>query len=275
LLQQAKLASLEFPSQQSMDGSVTASVEEVGLTRELLEVSITSSVPAGDWHGFELQLAQLLPLYSAGGGGESEATKESRRLVTGLQLMHLLVEARLSDFHCRVETLQEADIAHPLIAFPLKLEATLLEGGYNKVRAVGAPCFFFHTHKNSPYHQHTHTKPAHKSPTLLQVLTLNNSPPHELFKYFLVRLEGTVRDDIADCAAAAYKSLPVGAACKMLRLEGGASALSAYAEGRGLEWVVEGDTLRFAPPESTERRLNAATIMANALGYAAELERVV
>jgi hypothetical protein len=90
-----------------------------------------------------------------------------------------------------------------------------------------------------------------------------------------VRLEGTVRDDIADCAAAAYKSLPVGAACKMLRLEGGASALSAYAEGRGLEWVVEGDTLRFAPPESTERRLNAATIMANALGYAAELERVV
>lgn len=134
LLQQAKLASLEFPSQQSMDGSVVASVEETSLTRELLEVSITSSVPTGDWQGFELQLAQLLPLYSAGGAGESEATKESRRLVTGLQLMHLLVEARLSDFHCRVETLQEADIAHPLIAFPLKLEATLLEGGYNKVR---------------------------------------------------------------------------------------------------------------------------------------------
>lgn len=128
------MASLEFPSQQSMDGSVVASVEETSLTRELLEVSITSSVPTGDWQGFELQLAQLLPLYSAGGAGESEATKESRRLVTGLQLMHLLVEARLSDFHCRVETLQEADIAHPLIAFPLKLEATLLEGGYNKVR---------------------------------------------------------------------------------------------------------------------------------------------
>ena len=161
MLQQAKLASLEFPSQQSMDGSVTASVEEVGLTRELLEVSITSSVPAGDWHGFELQLAQLLPLYSAGGGGESEATKESRRLVTGLQLMHLLVEARLSDFHCRVETLQEADIAHPLIAFPLKLEATLLEGGYNKVRAVGVPCFYFHTHK-IPLTTDTHTRNPHK-----------------------------------------------------------------------------------------------------------------
>ena len=192
LISQAKLASLDFPSQKSSDPYAPASEEELALNRtlttplfcldfifppmcfslcdlpfpdpliythpfkpcplplfvptkplalsgELLELSITSLVPKGDWLGFERCLAQLLPLYSAGIVSESGATGESRRLVTGLQLMHLLVEARLADFHCRVETLSEGDIAHPLIAFPLKLEAYLLEGRYNKVR--GAPFF--------------------------------------------------------------------------------------------------------------------------------------
>ena len=99
---------------------------------ELLELSITDMVPKGDWQQFERSLAQLLPLYSPSSGGVGNM--ETRRLVMGLQLMHLLVEARLADFHCCVETLLAEDATHPLIAYPLKLEAYLLEGRYNKVR---------------------------------------------------------------------------------------------------------------------------------------------
>lgn len=50
--------------------------------------------------------------------------------------MHLLVEARLAEFHSEVELLVqgEADRTSPAIAFPLSLEASLMEGSYNKVR---------------------------------------------------------------------------------------------------------------------------------------------
>lgn len=108
-------------------------------------------------------------------------------------------------------------------------------------------------------------------------MSLNSAPPHPLFKHFLARLEGTLRDDIADCAAAAYPSLSVVAACKMLSLEGGAEALRKYAEGRGLSWVIQGGTLRFTPSDGggKDKLPDSKSILSKALGYAAELERIV
>ncbi len=96
----------------------------------MLDLSVRHAIAVADWRAFELQVTQALPLYAA---GASAPAREGWRLLTGLQLMHLLVEARLSDFHCRVEALNEEDIASAPIAFPLRLEAFLLEGGYNKV----------------------------------------------------------------------------------------------------------------------------------------------
>ena len=96
---------------------------------------MTHAINTADWRSFELQVTQALPLYAA--GAQAPAARDGWRLLTGLQLMHLLVEARLSDFHCRVEALSEEDIASAPIAFPLRLEAFLLEGGYNKARGMG------------------------------------------------------------------------------------------------------------------------------------------
>ena len=103
------------------------------LAGEVLELSVTHAIRAADWRSFELQVTQALPLCTAGAFGRTAPAREGWRLLTGLQLMHLLVEARLSDFHCRVESLSEEDIASAPISFPLRLEAFLLEGGYNKV----------------------------------------------------------------------------------------------------------------------------------------------
>ena len=109
-----------------------------GLPGEVLELSVTHAIRAADWRTFELQVTQALPLYTAGAFGQTVPAREGWRLLTGLQLMHLLVEARLSDFHCRVEALSEEDTASAPISFPLRLEAFLLEGGYNK---VGGGCW--------------------------------------------------------------------------------------------------------------------------------------
>ena len=89
------------------------------------------SVKQGDWDGFERHVGQLSPFYRAPGAGEAAPSRDMRQHVTGLQLMHLLVEARLADFHCRVETLSEEDRASPYVALPLQLEGLLMEGGYN------------------------------------------------------------------------------------------------------------------------------------------------
>lgn len=51
----------------------------------------------------------------------------------GLLLIHLLTEARLSEFHSEVELLGPGDRETAPIAFPLKLETFLMEGSYNKV----------------------------------------------------------------------------------------------------------------------------------------------
>jgi hypothetical protein len=94
-----------------------------------------------------------------------------------------------------------------------------------------------------------------------------------------------VRDDIAECAAAAYKGLPVAAAQKMMMLESPA-ALAAYVRDKGLPWVVDGTGTGAAVVfgEGGEgggraggagASVDALTLMRNSLAYATDLERIV
>lgn len=108
------------------------------------------------------------------------------------------------------------------------------------------------------------------------MLAAATSGPSELYAPFLSKLEHTVRDDIADCAAAAYSSLSVPAALRMLKLSGGAPALVAFSEQQGRGWAVEGGhTLHFAPAEKEKAVIDAAALLKNVLGYAGEVEKIV
>ncbi len=91
---------------------------------------------------------------------------------------------------------------------------------------------------------------------------------------FMRKLAGTVRDDIAQCAAAAYKDLTVPAACKLLLLPTPA-ALAAYIVEKGLPWVVAADKVRFSAADKPRAEVDAVTLMRNTLAYATELERIV
>lgn len=131
---------------------------------------------------------------------------------------------------------------------------------------------------------HTPLKPPHTPrlhprltlPTPTQILSsASAAAPHELFTPFLRRLEDTVRDDIADCAAAAYDSLSVADALTMLRLAGGEGALGAYVQQRDLPWAIAAGRVTFAPHQKTRPLMEASALLKNTLGYAAELEKIV
>lgn len=230
------------------------------------------SVLAGDWPAFERHVGQLAPLHraAAGGSGEAPGAGSMRLHVQGLALMHLLADARLGDFHCAAEALSPGEREVPYVAFPLRLEALLMEGGYNQVRwglVRGA----------LPQWRSGFTPFPSLPP---QILESGPSQPSPLYAPFLAKLAHTVRDDVADCAQAAYARLAVSEAARMLKLDvppGGSpgDAVARYAAGRGLDWVLEGGDVRFAAPEKPRPSVDASALMEHALQYANDLERIV
>jgi len=260
---------------------VTPAEEEAAaaLSCEALEAGAALALRASppDVPAFERHAAMLAPFYSArrvraaaaaaagaAAPAEAPAAAAARQQVQGLALMALLVEgARLERFHCAVERLSAADRAAPAVAFPLALEAQLSEGSYNKI---------------------------------LQAST--QALPSALFAPLMAKLVGTVRDDIAGCAASAYASLTVAAAQKMLMLDSPA-AVRAYAEQRALGWHVSAKGVITFPgsasavsaaggaaprelarsdsaPETPARpSTDAYGLMSEVVGFATSIERII
>lgn len=93
---------------------------------------------------------------------ESAEARDARLTAYGLYLLWLLCESRLADFHAVVELLSAEDRASAYVAFSLRLEAFMMEGSYNKVLAA------------------------------------RGVVPSQTYLPFLSKLEGTVREEVAD-----------------------------------------------------------------------------
>lgn len=104
--------------------------------------------------------------------------------MTGLNLLHLLVQNRTAEFHSQLEVLSAEALASGPVRFAVHLEQSLMEGAYNKVLAAAA----------------SETDLASTG-------------------WFTQRLAKTVQDEVAACAQAAYDSLPLSAAQQLLRLD--------------------------------------------------------
>ena len=87
-------------------------------TGEGLQQAVLLSLGLQDKEGFARHVAQLKPLYST---EELCQAGDAKSLVVGLQLMFLLVENRLAEFHSELELLTEAERQIEAIAFPIKL----------------------------------------------------------------------------------------------------------------------------------------------------------
>lgn len=197
-----------------------------------LELGVLLSVAEGDLEAFGRNMAQLQPYYM------SNIQSSRRSHITGLNLMHLLVENSQSEFHSQLELLSEAEASDPLISFPISLDRKLQVGIYDEV--------------------------------------LTGKIPDPSYQVFMDQLLETVRDNIADCIEVSYKTLDLGDAARMMKFSN-ASELEEYITACRDDWIVEGGILTFEPLSTTATAADIPSMeyITQSLTYASEMERIV
>ena len=204
---QAKIAGVSVAGAQGrwLASPSQAEVAELVALRECLEygvlLSLQGSAAAGpDVNAFRRNYAQLSVLY-ARGVREHLGASEREWLVVGLNLMLLLVEQRIADFHQELELIDPSVCReNPLVQYPVQLEVHLSEGSYNRVLAA---C---------------------------------GNAPDQHFGRLAESMAETVREEVAECIERAYDELSKDACARMLGLQG--KELDSFLAGRG--WPVDG-----------------------------------
>mmetsp|Transcript_90074 Transcript_90074/g.179853 ORF Transcript_90074/g.179853 Transcript_90074/m.179853 type:complete len:256 (-) Transcript_90074:537-1304(-) len=210
----------------------SSAAQERAYACDVLENAVLMSVALQDKDGFQRHISQLKPLYVVVQGGNKVNT-------VGLNLMFLLVENRLAEFHSELELLSEAKREAGVVAFPIQLEQYMMVGAFNQVLAA---------------------KAAMPSPT---------------FAFFMDSIVETVRDSVAECAEVAYAALSLQAASKLLMLDS-RDELIAFIESSRPSWVVAGEQITFQSKVTTKSSsLSATRLITESLSYASELERIV
>ena len=209
-----------------------------------LELGVLLSVSEGDLDAFGRNMAQLHPYYNDAAAASSSATSSvspRKAHILGLNLMHLLVENRLSEFHSCLELLTEAEASNPLISFPVSLERQLAMGIYDEV--------------------------------------LSKPIPDASYRFFMDHLLQTVRDSIADCMEVSYKQLAVQTVVKMMKFET-VDELLEYIQSDRDDWILSPDNqeVTFQPAvqaQSAAQDIPSQQWIQQSLSYATELERIV
>mmetsp|Transcript_32800 Transcript_32800/g.74038 ORF Transcript_32800/g.74038 Transcript_32800/m.74038 type:complete len:260 (-) Transcript_32800:446-1225(-) len=234
-LVQLKIAMTQFQSLPPMSVPSPTAAKENQFACEVLEHAVFLSVTLEDMEGFQRHIAQLKPLYIGG----SYAPGDNRSVILGLNLMGLLVENRLAEFHSELELLSESERSIEAIAFPIALEQYLMVGAFN------------------------------------QVLGAKARQPHPTFGFFMASIIETVRQSIAECAEVAYGSLTLASAQQILMLDSRAD-LDTFISTLHPDWVVEGEVIKFiAPTGAKSSEVPSMRLITECLDYATELERIV
>lgn len=241
ILATIKILMLDFP----IGDEITEA--HLSIATSALEMGVLISVVDQDLDAFARNLSQLKPYYTPSPVSTAEPTEtpttpphSQKCHILGLNLMYLLVENNLSEFHAELELLTPLEASTPYLNFPITLERQLMVGSYDEVLSAG-----------------------------LRV-------PDPSYSFFVDNLLQTVRDSIADCLEVGYRTMSVKDAVAMMRF-GGADELMAYVEEYRDDWIVEGDEICFQVVEVGTRPTDIPSmkLIAQSLSYATELERIV
>jgi len=230
---QLNLTALSFLPSQGGD----ATMQELTVCRNTLEIGAQYCVEKKDIPGFEKYMAQLQTYYLDYSEKELPESQFKYQLL-GLNLLCLLSQNRVSEFHTELERLPADKIQNSVyIKHPVSLEQYIMEGSYNKV------------------------------------LLAKGNVPAENFTFFIDILLGTIRDEIASCLEKAYSSISCGEAARMLNLREG--ELAEYGRGRG--WVSQAGRFLYRGRDKDQEVLQVPSYeLANlAIGYAREMEQIV
>ncbi|KAG8229894.1 hypothetical protein J437_LFUL009758 [Ladona fulva] len=218
--------------------SSQASPQELLLARNVLEIGAQWSIAVKDIASFERYMAQLKCYYLDYRDQLPASAYEFQLL--GLNLLFLLSQNRVADFHTELELLPPDQIQGNIyIRYPLSLEQYLIEGSYNKI------------------------------------FLAKGNVPAASYDFFIDILLDTIRDEIAACMEKAYEKISLGEAARMLNLPN-INAIKEYAVKRN--WVVFQDNYCLfgtGQKDVEDTALPSAELAAQTIEYARELEMIV
>jgi len=213
----------------------TQDLKVLTVSRDTLEIGTQYAVSIGDTAMFERYMAQLQTYYYDFNTQLPESPYKCQLL--GLNLLCLLSQNRVAEFHTELERLSARELEDVYIKHPVQLEQYIMEGSYNKV------------------------------------LLLGNNVPAESYKFFLDILLVTVRNEIASCMEKAYKDISITAAAQMLKVDN--QTVANYARER--RWEKRGSkfVFRSESSEKEEGGVPSLELAKMAISYAREMEQIV
>ncbi|KAG6397143.1 hypothetical protein SASPL_143308 [Salvia splendens] len=208
------------------------------LLGDIYEHAVVLSVKIEDQDAFERDFCQLKPYYTDTAVSLPPSPQEYP--ILGLNLLRLLVQNRIAEFHTELELLSASALENPCIKHAVELEQSFMEGAYNRV------------------------------------LTARQTVPHETYVYFMDLLAKTVRDEIAGCSEKAYDSLSLNDARQMLLYSSDKEVVE-YVKEEHPEWEIKNGFVFFQRAKESVpcKEIPSLQLINQTLSYARELERIV
>ncbi|WBW74010.1 19S proteasome regulatory subunit Rpn12 [Schizosaccharomyces osmophilus] len=231
----------------------TSNREKSIFARNVFEYGVLVSIQTSDIEAFARYASQVVPFYH----DSALAPSPRMGMVTALNLLYLLSDNRIAEFHTALESVPEKSLfekdAH--VVWVMSLEQNVMEGAFDKVASMIHSCAF----------------------------------PE--FSYFMKIVMTMVRNEIASCAEKVYTTIPVSNATSLLYLPN-AKETEALAAERG--WIIKEGILHFPSESSTVDNEDAMMLdedqqlelpptadkhtiqsVRQLLQYAAEMEQIV
>ncbi|KAJ3271961.1 hypothetical protein HDV01_006095 [Terramyces sp. JEL0728] len=203
---------------------------------EALEIGAILSIRTKDIQSFERYLAQLKTFYRE----FATIIPESPRMfmLLGLNLLRLLAQVRISEFHTELENIGSLHLKNIYINHPVSIEQALMEGSYNKV------------------------------------WNARQDVPAQEYLFFMDILMSTIRHEIATCSEKAYTSLPIADAATLLYFKSHDELLE-FSKQRN--WNIDQKQKKIVFVSGAVDKLDIPTenVIHNVLNYAKELEQIV
>ncbi|CAN6229499.1 unnamed protein product [Urochloa humidicola] len=237
LLSELKVLLTRIPSLPPSIEKTPNAVEELKIARAIYENAVILSLKIKDREALERNCCQLKEFYIDTRGIIPPSPDEYPFL--GLNLLRLLAENRIAEFHTELELLPLEALKHPCIKYVVELEQSLMEGAFNRL------------------------------------INARQAVPHETYVYLMDLLAETVRDEVAECSVEAYDYLPISVAKKMLMFTSDQELLEYISEEQS-EWEIKSCSVHFdmAKPKC-HMNLPSFKLFKQALSYARELEQIL
>ncbi|CAN7026415.1 unnamed protein product [Brassica oleracea var. botrytis] len=238
LLSRLKVLLTKFTSLPPLFKNTPNAAQELAIARDIYEHAVVLSVKTEDQDAFERDFFQLKPYYVDARNRLPPSPQEN--LILGLNLLRLLVQNRIAEFHTELELLSSATLENPCIKHAVELEQSFMEGAYNRV------------------------------------LSARQTAPDATYVYFMDLLAKTIRDEIAGCSEKAYDYVSISDARQMLLFSSDQELLT-YVNEEHPEWEVKDGFVVFQKAKETApcKEIPSLQLINQTLSYARELERIV